>query len=75
MCLITTFQENHQFAYWLLKVGSGEIQTDEEGCIPLLQQIIHGQDLQSFIQVVYIGIENKNAYFDEYFKDQIILST
>jgi len=24
---------------------------------------------------VYIGIENKNAHIDEYFKDQIILST
>ncbi len=30
MCLTTTFQENCQFAHWLLKVRSGEIQTDEE---------------------------------------------
>jgi hypothetical protein len=75
MCLATTSQENHQFAHWLLKVGSGEIQIDEEGCIPLPQQIIHGLDLQTFIQVLYIGIENKNGHTDEYFKNQIILST
>jgi hypothetical protein len=59
MCLATTSQENHQFAHWLLKVGSGEIQIDEERCIPLPQQIIHGQDLQSFIQVVYIVLKTK----------------
>ncbi len=75
MCLITTSRENRQFAHWLLKVGSGEIQIDEKGCILLFQQIIHGQDLQSFIQVMYPGIENKNAHTDEYFKDQIVLST
>lgn len=45
MCLATTYWENRQFAHWLLKVGSGEIQTNEKGCIPLPQQIIHGQDL------------------------------
>jgi hypothetical protein len=49
---LATFQENHQFAHWLFKVGSGEIQIYEEGCILVPQQIIHGQDLQSFIQVV-----------------------
>ncbi len=35
MRLTTTSHENHQFAHWLLKVRSGEIQIDEEGCIPL----------------------------------------
>jgi len=44
MCLVT-YWENHQFAHWLFKVGSGEVQTNEEGCIFLPQQIIHGQNL------------------------------
>jgi hypothetical protein len=60
---------------WLLKVRSGEIQTNEEGCIPLPYKIIHGQDLPSFIGVMYTGIQDKNAHIYEYFKDQIILST
>jgi hypothetical protein len=75
MRLATTSRENHQFAHWLFKKENGEIQTDEEGYIPLAQQIIHGQDLQSFIQVMYTSIEDKNAHTDEYFKYQIILST
>jgi hypothetical protein len=62
ICLTTTSQENHQFAHWLFKVGSGEVQTNEEGCIPLPQQIIHGQ-------AMYTNIEDKNAHIDEYFKD------